>query len=174
MELYGGYGHPPPKKGGEGEGRGDRSESRRFHFFFYSANLYFLLSKSHRHTKQSVLFLLSVVYCLPMCMCRRSLSLALAFRPRGGLLLFKRAPYKQQAVENHSTICQIKTEPASWMDDSGSQFFFYLASARLAPIATLASTSFANPAFSYLAVVPVSALRGVQSPEGEKTEISLL
>jgi hypothetical protein len=50
-----------------------------------------------------------------------------------------------------------------------------LASARLAPIATLASaTSFANPAFSYLAVVLVSAFRGVQSPGGEKTEISLL
>jgi hypothetical protein len=38
----------------------------------------------------------------------------------------------------------------------------------------LASTSFANPACSYLAVVLVSALRGVQSPGGEKTEISLL
>jgi hypothetical protein len=61
------------------------------------------------------------------------------------------------------------------LDDSGSQFFFFNpASARLAPIVTLASTSFANPAFSYLAVVLVSALRGFQSPEGEKTEISLL
>ena len=59
------------------------------------------------------------------------------------------------------------------LDDSGS-LFFYLASVRLAPIVTLASTSFANPAFSYLAVVLVSELRGVQSPEGEKTEISLL
>jgi hypothetical protein len=49
-----------------------------------------------------------------------------------------------------------------------------LASARLAPIVALASTSFANPAFSYLAVVRASALRGVQSPEGEGTEISLL
>jgi hypothetical protein len=60
------------------------------------------------------------------------------------------------------------------LDDSGSQFCFRLASARLAPIVALASTSFANPAFSYLAVVLVSALRGVQSPEGEETEISLL
>jgi hypothetical protein len=60
------------------------------------------------------------------------------------------------------------------LDDSGSQFFFYLASARLAPTVALASTSFANPAFSYLAVVVVSALWGFQSPEGEKTEISLL
>jgi hypothetical protein len=59
------------------------------------------------------------------------------------------------------------------LDDSGTQFF-HLASARLAPIMALASTSFANPAFSYLAVVLVSALRAVQSPEGEKTEISLL
>jgi hypothetical protein len=49
-----------------------------------------------------------------------------------------------------------------------------LASARLAPIVTPASTSFANPAFLLLAVVLVSALRGVQSPEGEKTGISLL
>jgi hypothetical protein len=32
----------------------------------------------------------------------------------------------------------------------------------------------ANQALSHLAVVLVSALRGVQSPEGEKTEISLL
>jgi len=52
--------------------------------------------------------------------------------------------------------------------------FSNLARAGLAPIVALASTSFANPAFSYLAVVLVSALRGVQSPEGEKTEISLL
>jgi hypothetical protein len=60
------------------------------------------------------------------------------------------------------------------LDDSGSHFFFRLASARLAPIVALASTSFANPAFSYLAVVLASALRGVQSPGGEETEISLL
>jgi hypothetical protein len=63
------------------------------------------------------------------------------------------------------------------LDGSGSQFFFLALRARdwhLAPIVALASTSFANPAFSYLAVVLVSALRGVQSPEGEKTEISLL
>jgi hypothetical protein len=41
------------------------------------------------------------------------------------------------------------------LDDSGSHFFFFnLTSARLAPIVALASTSFANPAFSYLAVVP--------------------
>jgi hypothetical protein len=31
-----------------------------------------------------------------------------------------------------------------------------------------------DPAFSYLAVVLVRALRGIQSPAGEKTEISLL
>jgi hypothetical protein len=67
----------------------------------------------------------------------------------------------------------MKTQPATReLDDSGSQFFFYLASVRrLAPIVTLASTTFANPAFSYLAVVLVSVLRGVQSPEGEKTEV---
>jgi hypothetical protein len=88
--------------------------------------------------------------------------------------LFERAPYKQQAVENHSIICQIKTEPSSWTT-AAANYFFYLASARLAPIVTLASTSFANPAFSYLVVVRVSALRGIQSPgAGEKTEISLL
>jgi hypothetical protein len=64
--------------------------------------------------------------------------------------------------------------PTRELDGSGSQFVFYLAGVRLAPIVALASTSFANPAFSYLAVVLVIALRGVQSPEGEKTEISLL
>jgi hypothetical protein len=86
---------------------------------------------------------------------------------------FKRAPYKQQAVENQSIICQIKTEPSSWTTAAAS--FVYLASARLlAPIVALASTSFANPAFLLLAVVLVRALRGVQSPVGEKTEISLL
>jgi hypothetical protein len=37
----------------------------------------------------------------------------------------------------------------------------------------LASTGFANPAFLLLAVVLVRALRGIQSPAGEKTEISL-
>jgi len=67
----------------------------------------------------------------------------------------------------------MKTEPSSWTT-AAAIFFPHLASARLAPIVALASTSFANPAFSYLAVVLVSALRGVQSPEGEKTEISLL
>jgi hypothetical protein len=67
----------------------------------------------------------------------------------------------------------MKTQPASWTT-AAANLFFHLASARLAPIVTLASTSFANPAFSYLAVVLVSAFRGVQSPEGEKTEISLL
>ena len=67
----------------------------------------------------------------------------------------------------------MQTEPSSWTT-AAAKFFFYLASVRLAPIVTLASTSFANPAFSYLDVVLVSALRGVQSPEGEKTEISLL
>jgi hypothetical protein len=67
----------------------------------------------------------------------------------------------------------MKTQPASWTT-AAAIFFFHLASTRLAPIVALASTSFANPAFSYLAVVLVSALRGVQSPGGEKTEISLL
>ena len=65
-------------------------------------------------------------------------------------------------------------KPQPIVKSTPGRFFFYLASVRLAPIVALASTSFANPAFSYLAVVLVSALRGVQSPEGEKTEISLL
>jgi hypothetical protein len=59
----------------------------------------------------------------------------------------------------------MKTQPASWTT-AAANLFFYLASVKLAPIVALA--------FSYLAVVLVSALRGVQSPEGEKTEISLL
>jgi hypothetical protein len=67
----------------------------------------------------------------------------------------------------------MKTEPSSWTTAAAKKKF-YLASVRLAPIVALASTSFANPAFSYLAVVLVGALRGFQSPEGEKTEISLL
>ena len=69
----------------------------------------------------------------------------------------------------------MKTQPASWTTSTANlKKNLASASARLAPIVALASTSFANPAFSYLAVVLVSALRGVQSPEGEKTEISLL
>jgi hypothetical protein len=69
--------------------------------------------------------------------------------------------------------------PTRELDDSGQRqpiFFLTLRAPdwRLAPIVALASTGFANPAFSYLAVVLVSALRGVQSPEGEGTEISLL
>jgi hypothetical protein len=67
----------------------------------------------------------------------------------------------------------MKTEPSSWTT-AAAKFWFRLASARLAPIVALALTSFANPAFSYLAVVLASALRGIQAPEGEKTEISLL
>jgi hypothetical protein len=94
---------------------------------------------------------------------------------RGGYPFLGRAPYKQQAVENRSIICQIKTEPPSWTTAAASfVFYLYLASARLAPVVALASTGFANPAFSYLAVVLVRALRGIQSPEGEGTEISLL
>jgi hypothetical protein len=34
---------------------------------------------------------------------------------------FERAPYKQQAVENHSITCQIKKEPSSWTTGSGSR-----------------------------------------------------
>jgi hypothetical protein len=68
----------------------------------------------------------------------------------------------------------MKTEPSSWTAAAANYFLKNLASVRLAPIVALASTSFANPAASYLAVVLVSALRGVQSPESEKTEISLL
>jgi hypothetical protein len=89
-----------------------------------------------------------------------------------GSPLFKRAPYKQQAVENQSIICQIKTEPSSWTTAAAKKK--NLASARSAPIVALASTSFANPAFLLLDVVLVRALRGIQSPAGEKTEISLL
>jgi hypothetical protein len=70
----------------------------------------------------------------------------------------------------------MEIQPASWTTAAAN---FFLPCGRqigtyLAPIVALASTSFANPAFSYLAVVLVSALMGVQSPEGEKTEISLL
>jgi hypothetical protein len=43
------------------------------------------------------------------------------------------------------------------MREIPTDYFFYLASVRLAPIVALASTSFANPAFSYLAVVLISA-----------------
>ena len=85
----------------------------------------------------------------------------------------ERATHEQQTSGRRSLISQIKHKPESWTT-AAANFFFHLASARLAPIVALASTSFANPAFSYLAVVLVSALRGVQSPEGEKTEISLL
>jgi hypothetical protein len=108
----------------------------------------------------------------------RQMAMAMA-RPGAGVLiagrssLFKRAPYKQQAVENQSSTCQIKTDPSSWTTAAAS-FGFYLASARLAPVVALASTSFANPAFLLLAMVLVRALRGIQSPAGEKTEISLL
>jgi hypothetical protein len=66
-----------------------------------------------------------------------------------------------------------ETEPSSWTT-AAANFFSHLAGVRLAPIVALASTSFANPAVSYLAVVLVSALRGVQSRVGEKTVISLL
>jgi hypothetical protein len=86
---------------------------------------------------------------------------------------FKRAPYKQQAVESQSIICQMKTEPSS-LSTAAANFFFYPASVKLAPVVALASTSFANPAFLLRDVVLVRALRGVQSPGGEKTEISLL
>jgi hypothetical protein len=70
---------------------------------------------------------------------------------------------------------------ASWvLDDSSSLFFFFffsLASAGLAaPIVVLASTSFAKQSGLLAArcVVLVRALRGIQSPAGERTEISLL
>jgi hypothetical protein len=50
---------------------------------------------------------------------------------------------------------------AGELDDGGSHFFSY-ASARLAPIVALASTSSANPAFSLLAVVVVSTPGAIQ------------
>jgi hypothetical protein len=91
---------------------------------------------------------------------------------------FERATHEQQTSGRRSLISQIKHKPESWTTAAAFFFFliFNLASARLlAPITVPpASTSFANPAFSYLAVVLVSALRGFQSPEGEETEISLL
>jgi hypothetical protein len=86
---------------------------------------------------------------------------------RGGAPVFRWARISPCVV--YIILCEAKSTIPDAQHDSGSQKKNYLASARLAPIATLASTSFANPAFSYLAVVLVSALRGVQSPEGEKT-----
>jgi hypothetical protein len=68
----------------------------------------------------------------------------------------------------------MKTQPASWTTAAANFFSPCERQISTHRDAALASTSFANPAFAYLAVVLVSALRGVQSPEGEKTEISLL
>jgi hypothetical protein len=72
-----------------------------------------------------------------------------------------------------SFICYVKPNPLLARQRQPKKIALR-ASDWLAPSMTLASTSFANPAFSYLAVVLVSALMGVQTPEGEKTEISLL
>jgi hypothetical protein len=73
-------------------------------------------------------------------------------------------------------ICYVKPNPIfqTLSTTAAAKKKLYPASARSAPIVALASTGFANPAFSYLAVVLVSALMGFQSPGGEKTEISLL
>jgi hypothetical protein len=94
-----------------------------------------------------------------------------------GYFLLKNVPHINNrplaAVESQSIICQIKTRPPSWTT-AAAIFFFRLASASLEPIVALASTGFANPAFLLLAVVLVRALRGMQSPAGGNTEISLL
>jgi hypothetical protein len=88
-----------------------------------------------------------------------------------GIFIFKRAPHKQQAVENQSIICYMPNENSTReLEDSGSHFFFLPCERKISTHRDACINY-----FSYLAVVLVlvSALRGVQSPEGEKTEISL-
>jgi hypothetical protein len=109
--------------------------------------------------------------------------------PVGAISIFLRAqcpmprPYKQQAVgrwKPETSLSYVKLQlnrrVGRWTTarQPTSNLFFNPASATLAPVVALAPSSFANPAFSYLAVVFVRALRGIQSPEGEGTEISLL
>jgi hypothetical protein len=53
----------------------------------------------------------------------------------GAVFTFLNVPHinnRPFAVENHSIICQMKTEPSSWTTAAASFYFFYLASARLA------------------------------------------
>jgi hypothetical protein len=88
--------------------------------------------------------------------------------------LFERAPYKQQAVETQSIKCQIKTEPSSWTT-AAATFFLPCERQISTHLVALASTSFSiQPSCCSLAVVLFRALRGIQSPAGEKTKISLL
>jgi hypothetical protein len=91
---------------------------------------------------------------------------------RRGFHFFERTAYKQYNRPLKTILSYAKLKLNRRVGRQRQPIFFtLLARVRLAPIVALASTSFANPAFSYLAVVLVSALRGVQSPEGEKTEI---
>jgi hypothetical protein len=52
-----------------------------------------------------------------------ALALALA---QARFSFFERAAYKQQAVETHSVICQMKTQPASWTTAAANFFFLAL------------------------------------------------
>jgi hypothetical protein len=85
---------------------------------------------------------------------------------------FQRATHEQQTSGCRSVISEIKHKLGS-LTIAAANFFLPIASVRLAPIATLASTSFANPAFSLLAVVAVRSLGGIQLQTGEVIEISL-
>jgi hypothetical protein len=69
---------------------------------------------------------------------------------------------------------KLDSRVSSWTTQRQLKKLKSLTSAGLAPVVALASTGFANPAFLLLAVVLARALRGIQSPAGEGTEISLL
>ena len=83
-----------------------------------------------------------------------------------------RATHEQQTSKCRSIISEIKHKPES-LTTAAAKFFSPIASARLAPIVTLASTSFANSTFSLLTMVVVRSLRGNQLQTGEEIENSL-
>ena len=82
------------------------------------------------------------------------------------------ATHEQHTSKCRSIISEIKHKPES-LTTAAANFFFSIASVRLAAIVALASTSFANSTFSLLTTVVVRSLRGNQLQTGEEIENSL-
>jgi hypothetical protein len=100
-----------------------------------------------------------------------------AGKKQGPFSYSERAPYKQQAVESQSIICQIKNGPPSRAMAEAS-FDFQMAGRQIRRIVALTCENHnqicvASPLVSRCGTC-YRALGGNKSPAGEKTEISLL
>jgi hypothetical protein len=120
----------------------------------------------------------------------RTAAAVVAVAAQRGFSIFGRAQYEQQAVENYSITCQIKNGPSSRaMAEASFAFHFQMTDRQIRRIVALTltirlrvRTSFACENHNQFCVASLLVSRcgtcwtpgGIQSPAGEKTEISLL